>query len=95
MTQLRLVSEQIGYEYCMTCIVYYLVQQNEGILIAFSTPARSLINTLIESAGAFDFTSVFNDGDSNLIYTPMAYILFITFVVLMPILFITLLVSSH
>ena len=69
------------------------MQQNEGILEAFSTPARSIVNTLIQSAGVLDFQSIFNDGNSNLVYTPMAYILFFTFVVLMPILFITLLVS--
>ena len=45
---------------------------------------------IVQSTGEFDFESLFNDG--GLLYSPMAYILFISFVVLMPILFSNMLV---
>ena len=62
-----------------------------GILEAFSTPAHSIAKVFVQTAGELDFGAIFNDGD--LLYSPMAYILFISFVVLMPILFSNLLVS--
>ena len=45
----------------------------------------------MQTAGDLDYESIFNEAD--LLYSPMAYLLFIIFVVLMPILFINLLVS--
>ena len=71
--------------YC-TMSNFYLTQEIE----AFSTPAHSLVKTIVQSTGEFDFESLFNDG--GLLYSPMAYILFISFVVLMPILFSNMLV---
>ena len=66
-------------------------RQADGVLVAFATPARSLAKTVISTVGELDFETIFNDG--NLLYSPMAYILFIIFVILMPILFSNLLVS--
>ena len=67
-------------------------ESGAGILEAFSTPGHSLAKTIMQSAGELDFESLFNDGD--LLYSPMAYILFISFVVLVPILFSNMLVRK-
>ena len=64
-----------------------------GLLEAFTTPAHSIAKAIMQTAGELDFEIIFNDAD--LLYFPMAYILFITFVVLMPILFSNLLVSYY
>ena len=47
----------------------------------------------MQTAGELDFETLFNEAD--LVYAPMAYLLFITFVVIMPILFSNLLVSPE
>ena len=44
----------------------------------------------MQTAGELDYSTIFDEA--ALLYTPMAYILFILFVVLMPILFSNLLV---
>ena len=62
-----------------------------GILQAFSSPAHSIAKTIVQTAGELDFEILFNDAD--LLYSPMAYILFFSFAILMPILFLNLLVS--
>ena len=46
----------------------------------------------MQTAGELDFETIFNGGD--LLYSPSAYLLFIAFVVIMPILFSNLLVSE-
>lgn len=66
-------------------------EDGPGMLEAFSTPAHSIAKTIMQTTGELDFEILFNDAD--LLYSPMAYILFITFVVLVPILFSNLLVS--
>lgn len=48
---------------------------------------------MMQTAGELDFEALFNEGD--LLYSPMAYILFISFVVIMPILFNNMLVSQY
>ena len=66
--------------------------QSVGILKAFSSPAHSIAKTIVQTTGDLDFDKIFNDAD--LLYSPMAYILFLLFTVLMPILFVNLLVSK-
>ena len=61
-----------------------------GILTAFSTPSHSFAKTIMQTAGELDYGTIFDEA--SLLYSPMAYILFIMFVVLMPILFSNLLV---
>ena len=63
-----------------------------GILKAFSNPARSMAKAVMQTTGELDYDTLFNEA--NLLYSPMAYILFISFVVLMPILFSNLLVRE-
>ena len=60
-----------------------------GLLAAFSTPARSFAKTIMQTTGGLDYDTIFAE---TLLYTPMAYILSILFVVLMPVLFSNLLV---
>ena len=73
------------------CVFLMLYQVgSDGILTAFSTPAESFAKTIMQTAGELDYGTVFDEAP--LLYTPMAYILFILFVVLMPILFSNLLV---
>ena len=72
------------------CIVQY--QVGNDVLTVFSTPAESFAKTIMQTTGVLDYDSIFKEAP--LLYTPMAYILFILFVVLMPILFSTLLVRS-
>ena len=50
-----------------------------------------MAKTLLQLVGEFDFEATFNQG--ALLYTPTAYILFITFLITMPLLFTNLLVS--
>ena len=63
-----------------------------GLLTAFSTPTESFAKTIMQTAGELDYGTIFEED--ALLYTPMAYILFIFFVILMPILFNNLLVRS-
>ena len=60
------------------------------MLTAFTSPPRALVKTIMQTAGELDFETIFNEVD--LLYSPMAYVIFITFVVIMPILFSNLLV---
>lgn len=62
-----------------------------GILQTFSTPAYSIARVIVQTTGELDYGDIFLEG--GLLYTPMAYILFIVFIVLMPVLFNNLLVS--
>ena len=54
-------------------------------------PGRALAKVLAQVVGGFDYEGIFNQG--ALLYTPTTYILFITFVVTMPVLFNNFLVS--
>jgi len=63
-----------------------------GILFAFSSPYHAVAKTIMQTAGELDYETIFNEAD--LLYSPMAYILFITFVIIMPILFSNLLVCA-
>ena len=63
-----------------------------GLLMAFSTPTESFAKTIMQTAGELDYGTIFEED--ALLYTPMAYILFILFVILMPVLFNNLLVRS-
>ena len=67
-------------------------QVGNDVLTVFSTPAESFAKTIMQTAGVLDYDNVFKKAP--LLYTSMAYILFILFVVLMPILFSNLLVRS-
>ena len=60
------------------------------MLTAFSTFLNSLTKVIMQTAGELDFGTIFEEGP--LLYTHMAIFLFITFVVIMPILFNNLLV---
>ena len=61
-----------------------------GVLTAFSTPTHSFAKVIMQTAGELDYSTIFDEA--SLLYTPMAFILFFSFVVLMPILFSNLLV---
>ena len=69
-----------------------LFLQTSGSIRAFSSPANAIVKVLFQTAGEVEFETLFNDGD--LLYSTMAYILFIVFVILMPLLFQAMLVSS-
>ena len=72
--------------------MHVLSIQSAGVLEAFSSPAHSIAKTIVQTTGELDFDLIFNDAD--LLYSPMAYILFFSFAILMPILFLNLLVSK-
>ena len=61
-------------------------------LTAFITPAHAIAKTLVQIVGEIDFELIFNEGE--LLYSPMTYILFIIFLIVVPVLFINLLVSE-
>ncbi|CAI8028560.1 Transient receptor potential cation channel subfamily A member 1 homolog [Geodia barretti] len=67
------------------------VDGDVGPLTAFWNPARAIAKTVMQTVGELDFETIFNDG--NLLYSPTAYLLFFTFVVIMPVLFSNLLVG--
>ena len=74
------------------CHFYYLFcLQLVGHLSAFKSPGHAVAKTLLQLVGEFDFEATFNQG--ALLYNPTAYILFITFLITMPVLFTNLLVS--
>ena len=58
----------------------------------FSNPARAIFKVIFQTVGQVDFNSLFENGE--LLYAPMTKLLFISFVILMPLLFITMLVGS-
>lgn len=77
----------------MSSVTFFFQDENEsGIIEAFSTPAHSIAKVIVQATGELDYGTLFLEG--GLLYSPMAYILFIVFIVLMPILFNNLLVSS-
>lgn len=61
-------------------------------LAAFISPAHAIAKTMVQIVGEIDFELIFNEGD--LLYNPMTYILFIIFLIIVPVLFVNLLVSS-
>ena len=63
-----------------------------GSLAAFRAPANAIAKTMFQLAGEIDYETLFNEGD--LLYNPTTHILFITFLVVMPLLFANLLVSD-
>jgi len=60
-------------------------------LVAFKSPAHAIAKVLFQVAGEIDYEDIVNQGD--LLYNPTTYILLITFLVTMPVLFANLLVS--
>lgn len=60
-------------------------------LLAFRSPSHAVAKTFLQLAGEFDFEKTFNEG--TLLYSPAAYVLFMTFLITMPVLFTNLLVS--
>ena len=67
---------------------------------AFSSPARSLIKTMVMTTGELDFDGIFFNSQedaeegNNLFYPHIAYFLWIVFIVLMPIVLTNLLVKK-
>ena len=59
--------------------------------VPFATPGFAIAKTMVLMIGEIDFENVFNEGD--LLYNPVTYILFIIFLIIVPVLFINLLVS--
>lgn len=66
-------------------------EDDVGSLTAFFNPSRAVAKTVMQTVGELDFETIFNDGD--LLYSPSAYLLFFTFIVIMPVLFSNLLVG--
>ena len=67
----------------------------QGTRSAFSSPGRSLVKTMVMTTGEFDFDGIFFNTDENnltLFYPQIAYILWIVFIILMPIILTNLLV---
>ena len=62
-------------------------------LVSFASPVHALAKTLAQTVGEIDFEKIFGQGD--LLYKPMATILFVIFLTIVPVLFINLLVSNN
>ena len=62
------------------------------MVVPFLTPASSMAKVIMQTTGEIDYGDLFDDG--GLLYSPMIYILFITFVIVMPVLFNNLLVRT-
>ena len=73
-------------------LVFIISQDDAGTLTAFFNPSRAIAKTVMQTVGELDFETIFNDGD--LLFSPSAYLLFFTFVVVMPVLFSNLLVYT-
>ena len=83
--QVRLVADKTAFTLYNQCFYLPICMQSVGRLTAFFTPARSIIKTATQIVGGADFEGMFNTG--TLLYLPVAYILFVVFLVLMPVLF--------
>ena len=70
------------------------LSQKTGVpaLASFTSPAHAIAKTMVQIVGEIDFETIFNQG--NLLYNPTTYILFIIFLIIVPVLFINLLVSA-
>ena len=82
------------YSHVFSCFDMYRGQRSP-----FFDEIRSMIRTLMMTTGELDYDGIFrlglddgNDGATELRYLPVAYILFIPFVILMPVLFANMLV---
>ena len=75
----------------MQVYILFIGSQSAGGLVAFRSPGHAIAKTLLQLVGEFDFEATFNQG--VLLYSPTTYILFITFLITMPVLFTNLLVS--
>ena len=73
--------------------MFLFISQTTGGLVAFRSPGHAVAKTLLQLVGEFDFEATFNQG--VLLYSPTTYILFITFLITMPVLFSNLLVSYY
>ena len=78
---------------CVGVPMVVSLQGRSDTLTAFLNPSRAVAKTVMQTVGELDFETIFNDG--NLLYSPSAYLLFFTFVVVMPVLFSNLLVCSQ
>ena len=85
---------KFNHSICVTVSIVHIVVclQEVGNLTAFRSPYHAVAKTLLQLAGEFDFEATFNEG--TLLYTQTTYILFIIFLITMPILFTNLLVST-
>ena len=79
--------------------MYFCFNTLQGERSAFSSPGRSLVKTMVMTTGEFDFDGIFfnsqddaEDGN-DLFYPEIAYILWIVFIILMPIILTNLLVG--
>ena len=79
--------------------MYFCFNTLQGVRSAFSSPGRSLVKTMVMTTGEFDFDGIFfnsqddaEDGN-DLFYPEIAYILWIVFIILMPIILTNLLVG--
>ena len=69
----------------LVCIPYLIYLQKSGSLTAFTSPTQAIAKTFFLLAGEFDFEAIFNEG--TLLYSPTTYILFIIFLMTVPVLF--------
>ncbi|XP_065898915.1 transient receptor potential cation channel subfamily A member 1 homolog isoform X2 [Dysidea avara] len=80
-------------------LTFYMIFFRPGERSGFSSPARALIETAVMSTGGFDFDGMFFNSQEDaeagidLFYPEIAYILWIVFMILMPILLSNLLVG--
>ena len=77
-------------------IIIFVLQ---GVRSAFSSPARSVVKTMVMTTGELDFDGIFfnsqEDADegNSLFYPYIAYSMWIVFIILMPIILTNLLVN--
>ena len=69
-----------------------LLQENRGCY-AFSNPLKALLKTLTMTTGEFEYDSIFEDPTQPLYYYISAIIMWVIFIVMMPILLMNLLVG--
>ncbi|XP_065893262.1 transient receptor potential cation channel subfamily A member 1-like [Dysidea avara] len=80
-------------------ITFYMIFYRPGMRSPFSSPFRSLIKTMVMTTGELDFDDIFfnsqEDADegNNLFYPQIAYLVWIVFIILMPIILTNLLVG--
>ena len=82
-------------------VILFFFCSFQGERSAFSSPGRSLVKTMVMTTGEFDFDGIFfNSQDdaeagNDLFYPQIAYILWIVFIILMPIILTNLLVNIY
>ena len=82
--------QNMKVELCQFNCIKFILQRN-----AFSNPARAIVKVMTMTTGELDYDDIFHqqEGEEEIAFLPTSFILWIVFLVLIPVLLNNLLVS--